>query len=217
MPTTTDVVVAALDAERARALTDEVRADVRALWGKVLALYEGAAHTALGYPSWKAYWAAEFGGAGSRGDQLIRAGRVARALAAAGLDVPLPANEAIARRLVPVLRNAPEDLSAVWTRAVSTSGGAPTAALVEEIVEPYRRRIKGGDQRTGGKTRQARNLAGVPIIRAHANAAGAVENIEAAIDARTSDEILREWLEHAETAANLMAEVAEKIRARLAR
>ena len=41
-----------LSREQARALTDEVKADVIALWVKLLTLYEGGAHTALGYASW---------------------------------------------------------------------------------------------------------------------------------------------------------------------
>jgi hypothetical protein len=44
----------------ARALTDEVTQDAAALWAKLLRLYEGEAHIALGYSSWGAYYEKEF-------------------------------------------------------------------------------------------------------------------------------------------------------------
>jgi hypothetical protein len=37
-----------------------VKADLSRLRDKLLRLYEGDAHIALGYPSWKEYWQAEF-------------------------------------------------------------------------------------------------------------------------------------------------------------
>ena len=49
-----------LDADRARQLTDEVKADAAALWAKLLQLYEGNAHKALGYTSWAKYCRTEF-------------------------------------------------------------------------------------------------------------------------------------------------------------
>lgn len=210
-------VVTVLDADEARALTDEVRADVRALWRKILTLYEGRAHLALGYPSWGRYWAGEFGDSKSRGDQLVAGARVVRSLEAANLDVPLPANDSVARQLLPVFRWAPEDLADVWTRAVATAAnGAPTTGHVKELVSGYTARRGKGRQDEGGKIKRARDLAGIPIIRAHANAAAAADAIDYALEVREPDEVVGEWLEHAEEAARLMAEVARLIRARLA-
>jgi hypothetical protein len=50
-----------LTAQEARELTDEVKAVAAGLWRRLLRLYEGGAHTALGYASWHAYCAVEFG------------------------------------------------------------------------------------------------------------------------------------------------------------
>ena len=74
--------VVRLSATEARRLTEEVKADAAALWAKLLSLYEGGAHTVLGYTSWGAYYEAEFGQTPSRGYQLLRAARVSEALAA---------------------------------------------------------------------------------------------------------------------------------------
>lgn len=45
----------ALSSGEARRLTDEVKADAAKLWQKLLRLYNGGAHTALGYASWETY------------------------------------------------------------------------------------------------------------------------------------------------------------------
>jgi hypothetical protein len=44
----------------ARQLTDEVKVDAQKLWAKLLSLYEGGAHIALGYSSWADYCRQEF-------------------------------------------------------------------------------------------------------------------------------------------------------------
>jgi hypothetical protein len=44
-----------LSAEEARRLTDKVKADMAAVWAKLLRLFEGQVHIALGYASWEAY------------------------------------------------------------------------------------------------------------------------------------------------------------------
>lgn len=48
-----------LSIDEARRLTDDVKADAAAMWAKLLTLYEGGAHTVLGY-SWADYCATEF-------------------------------------------------------------------------------------------------------------------------------------------------------------
>jgi hypothetical protein len=60
----------------ARRLTDEVKADTQKLWAKLLSLYEGGAHTALGYSLWAAYCEQEFHMRRTRAYQLLQAARV---------------------------------------------------------------------------------------------------------------------------------------------
>lgn len=199
-------------ADEARAMTEDVRADVRALWRKVLGLYEAGVHLALGYVSWSDYWAGEFGQSGTRGDQLVRAGRVVRALERADVEI-LPRNDWVAGQLIPVYRVAPEDLPDVWARAVKLGKGQPTRDHIAQVVEPYRRRRQGyRNAAEGAKVRRTRERAGVPILHAHANAEEAAANIEAALNSGMSDDVMREWWEHAHEAARLLAEIAEKIR-----
>lgn len=65
-----------MDADEARALTDEVREDAVALWMKLLRLYEGRAHEALGYGNWADYYRAEFGKGKAHAYRLLSAARV---------------------------------------------------------------------------------------------------------------------------------------------
>jgi hypothetical protein len=105
-----------LSADDARALTEGVKRDAEALWRKLLDLYEGAAHTALGYGSWHAYCSAEFGFRRSRAYQLLDVGRVVAAFDST--DVEPPATEAQARALAPVLRGRGRDqMIHVWDAA----------------------------------------------------------------------------------------------------
>ena len=119
-----------LTEEAARVLTDEVKADAAALWGKLLRLYEGGAHLALGFSSWGAFWEAEFGQSHMTGYRLLDAARVAEALGSNQL-----VTESVARELAPVLRDDPEQVETVWAEAVAEHGPAPTAAQVRETVE----------------------------------------------------------------------------------
>jgi hypothetical protein len=116
-----------LSADEARALTDEVRDDAAALWSKLLHLYEGGAHTALGYGSWGAYYEEEFGESATKAYRVLRA---ARAVA----ELPIgnsPVNEAQARELA---RVEPERRAEVWREA--SENGAPTAARIREAAQP---------------------------------------------------------------------------------
>ena len=60
----------------ARRLTDEVKADAQRLWAKLLALYKGGAHIALGYSSWADYCQREFKMGKTRAYQMLNAARV---------------------------------------------------------------------------------------------------------------------------------------------
>ncbi|MDX6556555.1 MAG: hypothetical protein QOD86_2750 [Miltoncostaeaceae bacterium] len=120
----------------ARRLTDEVREDAATLWGKLLRLYEGGAHTALGYASWGAYFEAEFGQSRSRGYQLLGAARVVASLPAPEVQsTVVDLTESHARELERV----PEDQRAgVWRAAVMLANGEgrPVAARHIRAVLP---------------------------------------------------------------------------------
>lgn len=126
-----------LASAEARRLTDEVKADAAALWDKLLTLYEGKAHEALGYSSWGAYFEAEFGQDASRGYQLLDAGRV-RGLLSESTNVER-LTEGSARELVP-LKDDPEAIRDVWAEATDRGNGKPTAAIVRDVV---RERVRG--------------------------------------------------------------------------
>lgn len=129
-PAADDLAAATLSRDEARTLTDEVRGDAERLWRKLVELYEGKAHVALGYGSWHAYCSAEFGMKQSRAYQLLDAGRVVAALDST--NVESPPNEGQARALRPLLRH-PEALKEAWSEVVETHD-SPTAADVREVV-----------------------------------------------------------------------------------
>ena len=123
-------LVPILGPSEARRLTDEVKRDAEALWRKLVELYEGGAHTALGYSSWGAYFEVEFGQSGRRGYQLLDAGRV---LESVNHGSTAPPNERQARELAPLLEK-PEQLRETWAE-VRGLHPDPTAADVHEAVE----------------------------------------------------------------------------------
>src|SRR4051812_26599039 len=87
----------------ARRLTDEVKADAQRLWAKLLSLYEGGAHIALGYSSWADYCEQEFQMKKTRAYQLLQAARVIQSTMVESLQVTseVPENERLARELAP--------------------------------------------------------------------------------------------------------------------
>lgn len=125
-------------AEEARALTDEVKGDAQALWAKLLRLYEGKAHEALGYASWGTYYEAEFGGSKSAGYRLLEAARVVDAIPNVGNGASPPPTVHHAEALVPVLREDRGQVAEVWAEAVERNGTQPTAAQVREVVDEKR-------------------------------------------------------------------------------
>jgi phage N-6-adenine-methyltransferase len=105
-----------------------VKRDAQALWQKLVDLHGGGAHSALGYESWHAYCAAEFGFGRSHSYRLLDAGRVAAA-------VPQLGNEAQARELVPVLRDDGEEaLLEVWRELRTEYGEEITAEQIQRAV-----------------------------------------------------------------------------------
>jgi hypothetical protein len=124
----------------ARRLTEEVKRDAQALWSKLVQLYEGGAHTALGYPSWAAYCEGEFGFGKSRAYQLLQAGRTLAEIEARStmgdseghstMVDSAPRNE---RQLREVAKA--EDPAGAWRQAQSEHGRQPTGAQVKQTIE----------------------------------------------------------------------------------
>lgn len=125
-----------LTEDAARALTDEVKRDAEALWAKLLDLYEGKAHEALGYTSWGAYFEEEFSDLGgyARAYQLLNSARVVAALGEGESTVVDRPTERVARELAPVLRQHGEEaVREAWAEITATNP-EPTAAQVREHV-----------------------------------------------------------------------------------
>ncbi len=120
----------ALTEVEARRLTDQVKRDAEQLWQQLVRLYEGDAHTALGYFSWGAYFEAEFGGSYRHAYRLLDAGK---ALALVSDQLVTPANESQARELAPLL-DKPEELREAWAEVLKLHP-EPTAADVREVVQ----------------------------------------------------------------------------------
>lgn len=123
------VTVPILSPESARALTDEVKRDAEALWSKLLELYDGGAHLALGYRSWGDYFEAEFGQSDATAYRLLQSARVVAQLPVGSR----PTSERHARELVPLL-DRPDELRQAWQDANQQTDGAPTAATVRDVV-----------------------------------------------------------------------------------
>jgi hypothetical protein len=151
-----DLNTVTLTSEAARVLTEEVKADAAALWAKLLELYEGGAHKALGYSSWGAYYEAEFGQSKQQGHRILDAARVVAQLGQSPIGDTLPSrrsagpskwssalgqspmgdslpSERVARELVPVLRDDPERVEEVWAEVVEEHGPTPTAKQTREV------------------------------------------------------------------------------------
>lgn len=124
----TELAVSRLSRDEARSLTDEVKLDAERLWRKLVELYDGGAHLALGYSSWGGYFKTEFGQSERHGYRLLEAGR---ALEVVSDQLVTPANEGVARELAPLL-NEPDVLREAWAEA--STNGTPTAARVREVV-----------------------------------------------------------------------------------
>lgn len=125
-----------LDKSEARTLVDEVKGDVEKLWHKLLTLYEGGAHIALGYPSWGSFFEEEFGQSGRHGERLLDAGRVIRAIESSSdpwVAVQKP-SERQARELAPLVKEAPERAQEVWRELVEKHGDKVTATKVKQSV-----------------------------------------------------------------------------------
>jgi hypothetical protein len=125
-----EALVPVLGPSEARRLTDEIKRDAESLWRRLVELYEGGAHTALGYSSWQTYCEAEFGFGRSQSYRLLEAGRVAELVPHGGM------NERQARELAPLLRDEDENAVAeVWSEVRAEHGERLTAEKVRTAVE----------------------------------------------------------------------------------
>lgn len=79
--------LAALTAEQARELTNQIQRTSMRLWLLVTEAHDRKAHLALGYESWADYVRAELNMSESRSYQFLDTGHVMKALAAGGVDV----------------------------------------------------------------------------------------------------------------------------------
>jgi hypothetical protein len=125
-----------LSQTEARRLTDEVKADAQRLWAKLLSLYEGRAHIALGYSSWADYCEQEFNIGKTRAHRMLQAARVINELPMGNslqVTSQVPESERIARELVPLLSN-PQALDEAWNEAVEQV----TAEEAQRVVEAYK-------------------------------------------------------------------------------
>jgi hypothetical protein len=123
-----EALVPVLGPAAARRLTDEVKRDAEALWRKLVELYEGGAHTALGYSSWDAYCAAEFDLGRSHSYRLLEAGRVAELAQSPNGGM----NERQARELS---RLSKADVVETWQELHTEHGEDLTAEKVRTAVE----------------------------------------------------------------------------------
>jgi hypothetical protein len=121
--------VVVLSEDEARRLTDEVKQDAAALWTKLLRLYEGQAHAALGYSSWAGYCANEFDIGKSQAYRLLDAGRVADTLAQSPIGERPELTESVARELVPL-----KDDPTAMVEVLDQAGEKPTAKSVRAAV-----------------------------------------------------------------------------------
>ena len=124
-----------LDADRARQLTDEVKADAAALWAKLLQLYEGNAHKALGYTSWAKYCRTEFEMSDASAYRMLQGARVLAQLPIGSQ----PSSESVARELAPLL-DEPDAMRETWAEVVDLHGSRPTAVQVRDHVNAPRTR-----------------------------------------------------------------------------
>lgn len=172
--------------DEARALTDEVRGDAERLWLKLLRLYNGAAHLALGYRSWGAYFEAEFGGSRSRAYQLLEAARVVESVQSVGLEPPQ--NDYQARELVPLLKDEQAVVEA-WREVKNTYGDKATAVDVKRVVTNRLKRIEREDEAARRRLDATPNVTYITddLTITHANLTDLTHDLNGTIDAIITD------------------------------
>jgi hypothetical protein len=123
------ISLVAMSGDEARSLTNQVKASASALWANLLRLYEGGAHTALGYASWAGYCADEFDMSDAQAYRLLQSARVVSELP---IGSSLPRTESQVRELARVDAG---QRAETWQAVVEEHGPEPTAREVKEVVE----------------------------------------------------------------------------------
>lgn len=181
---------AILSRAEARSLTDEVKGDAERLWRKLVELYDGGAHVALGYSSWGVYFKTEFGQSERHGYRLLDAGRALEVVTHGSL-APAP-NERQARELAPLLER-PEKLRETWAEVVELHP-EPTAAHVREVVARHiEDRPVTGRAETNAKAAARRLGTVLASIDGYRQGIDEVLRIDRALQVASTDEIT-EWL-----------------------
>lgn len=180
-----------LSKDDARALTEEVKADAAALWQKLLALYEGEAHTALGYSSWGKFFEEEFGRSGNLGYKLLKAARVRDSLESVVPGSTDGMTERHARELSPL----PSSEQVAIARALVAAGTPLATVSVQELRDFIKRRDP-------GQFSNKRQKIFVAMKNAR-HAVGVIDRITDAVEGFT--EILRggDFLGRGDTAATM--------------
>lgn len=155
-------LVPTLGGAEARRLTNEVRRDLVSAREKLLRLYEGEAHLALGYSSWRSYWETEFETSWRSGYRELGAARVDRAIDQLD-NQPLP--EGQARELIPLL-DEPDDLRSVMRDLREEHGERLTAATIREAVEKKLRPRTSATEASDGAKATTGGVRGDELVRA---------------------------------------------------
>lgn len=132
-----NIQVLPISKSEARELIDKIKDKAEELWCMLLEAYEHEVHIVLGYPSWGAFFEAEFGQSGRHGERLLDAGRVLRAIESQNdqlVDKQLP-TESQARELAPLAKTEPKEAAKVWQEVVEKHGEDVTAADVRRTVK----------------------------------------------------------------------------------
>jgi len=117
----------------ARSCVQRINAGMNSVRLDVLELDERQGWRALGYESWRACVATEFGASESYLYQLADAARVDRAISTI-VEMP-PVRQSHARELAPLLRAEPESLPEVWRELNERHGENLTAGDIREVVQ----------------------------------------------------------------------------------
>lgn len=112
-----------------------------------------------GYEDFDTYCRGRWGWQRTRAEQHISAAKVALAVTNVTPDLPPPANEGQARELVPLMREAPEQVAQVWRELRDRHGDRITADKIREAVGSTLRR----EDRQAAKAEHVAQIAARPI------------------------------------------------------
>jgi len=130
----------ALSAEEARKLTDEFSRDVQRLWMRLLKLYEGGAHIALGYSSWDKYMENEFLIRKGQAYRMLRSARVVEFLGEVSPGDTTLQYEKHARELSRMLNtHQPEEMAEAWQEAQDQAASRGKPVTTQDVRRAVRK------------------------------------------------------------------------------